>query len=1113
MSAKSNYESNKQQNKSSVSAAQKFLNSISADGSQKKVIGSDEGPVYVAAGPGAGKTRSMVYRVVYLILKNREDNKDFGPENIMMLTFTRKAALEFKTRLALELGNQGINLNLSDMYLGTFDSQCFDLWGEYKHLLDDKMVSKWTKLLNDAKSKDYKIESFKNEIKDQFGKDADERLLKSKDQQGKDKYADQYTVIEYIVATELLTHKKVIDDLKKKIKYVIVDEAQDNNAFQWEIIHQLFRVTENICVVGDVNQSIYAFRDAQPEQFVNFAANNAEEGKPDRKELELKCNYRSDRRIVEFCNNYLEKGAPLTEKDNPVTKMAAAKKTDDDKVVYSDNAVAYLTIYNAWDKESTPDDPAEYQYAGVKALADRIVRLKDENIIQDYSDVAILTYSVSELNSYHLQNKPKEIQGLVERLEVEGNKKDPEFHVYAPRAGMLPDCREIKELLGCAANRIGYTDIDDAYLKAAEYCYQLGVPKIIHNKAKYNVVPADYSDVCCQLLHKEPFCNITANSTEYKKLHQVAKYFYQWDCDEHNKMRHINNEPIFTLLTKDTALIQDSICQKLIGRMILIIDYYQYLLDNNLNHSKGKKLMKKCLEEAGKEKLNQDGRDRWAFRYGDKAQLQGLQRYWKNLSEIFYELLEYEPFRTYVSVSAAKTDTADNTETVNILRARNIATLLTYVSEKEASGMNRESILKELLSNTEINEYEEWESDRIPGHVTVTTIHQSKGLEYPVVFVDVTDLNEYIKKQKDKKKQKDEEEQEEKKRIYYTAFSRAENLLVLLNLGMKKKDEALVFLPKSERGRINPLGWSKTLDGISKAERKDSAEMIRTYSFTADYSVYERCPRMYKYTKLLGFPNAVSRGVAKGQIAHSVVEQINRVHREGNKKIIDRINDEWISDRISVAEELNKPLKADERDTLIDNLLKYHVSSRQEKQIRFIEKTLNTIQTVKISDLGEMRYIIGGQVDLVKEDDKKFTVYDFKTGGADDNTIGHYIRQLLLYAYLVKERLGSEVGKVVLYYLDSEEKIKCVLKNGEITEIDRNGKTSDVLSQYIKLSVDDVVRDFDDSIREIIGCRYNKNDLEPDKEKGTEPCIKYRCPMFSYCKRELLRDKQDKKAK
>lgn len=91
----------------------------SANDSQKQAIQSVSGPVLITAGPGTGKTYTLVQRVVYLI-------QEYGvlPEQILVATFTEKAAKELITRISNELASRNINVNIRDMYIGTFHSLC-----------------------------------------------------------------------------------------------------------------------------------------------------------------------------------------------------------------------------------------------------------------------------------------------------------------------------------------------------------------------------------------------------------------------------------------------------------------------------------------------------------------------------------------------------------------------------------------------------------------------------------------------------------------------------------------------------------------------------------------------------------------------------------------------------------------------------------------------------------------------------------------------------------------------------------------------------------------------------------------------------------------------------
>ena len=97
-----------------------------ANDSQRKAITSTTGPVLITAGPGTGKTYTLVQRTIYLI-----EECNIKPENILIATFTEKAAKELITRITNELSNRNITVNLNEMYVGTFHSLCLRILKEH----------------------------------------------------------------------------------------------------------------------------------------------------------------------------------------------------------------------------------------------------------------------------------------------------------------------------------------------------------------------------------------------------------------------------------------------------------------------------------------------------------------------------------------------------------------------------------------------------------------------------------------------------------------------------------------------------------------------------------------------------------------------------------------------------------------------------------------------------------------------------------------------------------------------------------------------------------------------------------------------------------------------
>lgn len=107
-----------------------------ANESQRKAIETTDGPVLITAGPGTGKTFTLVQRAIYLI-----QEKGIRPESILMATFTEKAAKELVTRITNELAARGIVANINEMYIGTFHSLCLRIIKEHLEYTRLKRIS------------------------------------------------------------------------------------------------------------------------------------------------------------------------------------------------------------------------------------------------------------------------------------------------------------------------------------------------------------------------------------------------------------------------------------------------------------------------------------------------------------------------------------------------------------------------------------------------------------------------------------------------------------------------------------------------------------------------------------------------------------------------------------------------------------------------------------------------------------------------------------------------------------------------------------------------------------------------------------------------------------
>lgn len=283
---------------------------------QKDAVFTTEGPVLVLAGAGSGKTRALTHRIAYLV-----DELGVSPYNIMAITFTNKAAGEMKERVASLVGP-----GAQSIWVSTFHSSCVRILRRYADLLgydtnftiydddDSKQVMKNVcKTLNiDTKQLKERtilnaISSAKNDLIDyqQF------KIRNSGDYR-MSKIADAYEEYQKLLisnnamdfddlimnAVKLLEENPdVLDYYQKKFVYVMVDEYQDTNTAQFRLVRLLSGGYNNICVVGDDDQSIYKFRGANIRNILDF-----EEYYQNAKVIRLEQNYRSTQTILDAAN-------------------------------------------------------------------------------------------------------------------------------------------------------------------------------------------------------------------------------------------------------------------------------------------------------------------------------------------------------------------------------------------------------------------------------------------------------------------------------------------------------------------------------------------------------------------------------------------------------------------------------------------------------------------------------------------------------------------------------------------------------------------------------------------------------------------------------------------
>ncbi|MEJ2593696.1 MAG: 3'-5' exonuclease [bacterium] len=299
-----------------------FLKDLNQE--QYEAVVAVEGPVMVIAGAGSGKTRVLTYRVAYLLANG------VNPFNILALTFTNKAAREMKERVMKLVGDhQGRNV-----WMGTFHSifaRILRIDGEKlgypsnysiydsddsKRLI--RQIIKDKDLDNKVYSPSYvahRISMAKSNLinardyaenPDIQSADVSARKPQIKEiytaYEARLKRADAMDFDDLLFNTYLLfkDFPEILYKYQQKFQYVLVDEYQDTNHAQYLILNKLAALNENICVVGDDAQSIYAFRGAHIGNILNFKHDY-----PDYSLFKLEQNYRSTKNIVEAANKVI----------------------------------------------------------------------------------------------------------------------------------------------------------------------------------------------------------------------------------------------------------------------------------------------------------------------------------------------------------------------------------------------------------------------------------------------------------------------------------------------------------------------------------------------------------------------------------------------------------------------------------------------------------------------------------------------------------------------------------------------------------------------------------------------------------------------------------------
>ena len=950
-----------------------------ANENQRKAIKAVDGPLLIIAGPGTGKTFTVVKRAAYLITE-----KGVPPEDIMIATFTEKAAKEIITRITDEMIGIGVVVNIHEMYIGTFHSICLRI---IKENLEFTRIKKNYRML-DSFDQQYaifqnigmfrRIEEFNSlfdmgawrqaKVIADFANNISEELVDYNDLYNDPDLAikmiadilDTYNqvlvnnnLIDFsaiqIEAYNLITQNPaILKKLQEKLRYIMVDEYQDTNYVQEQIVFLLAGKDKNLCVVGDDDQGLYRFRGATIRNILEFP------NKFDNHEcvqIKLTENYRSDKKIIHYYNNWMKTTAGKDFKfkwDN--------YRFNKDIISGKDKHNEGATVIKVSGKD-IDDDWHE-------TILDFINCLKFSGKLTDLNQIAFLFRSITN----------EKVVALANFLERNG------VNVYSPRSDMFFYRNEIKMMLGCIM-----------------LTFPVQLDKF--NKREYEFVSA-----------------------------QLENYY--------------NN-----CVTIASKFIQASENKELLNWIKI--------------HGRAHATMTKNTN------------------YG--------------LSALMYQLLEFEPFRSYLGVDL-------NEGVINLRPARNLATLSGIITKYEylhridvLTSKNIDKTVElffnmylKFLFDGGITEYED-DSEYAPSDcVSFLTIHQSKGMEFPIVVVrslgnnPIQRNNNLMDEIEDKYfKRKAFEPKDSIKyfdfwRLYYTAFSRAQNLLVMTccEKGGRGRQPSKYFedvyksLPsyKNSSFDLNEFNFETIKDLNLKS----------TYSFTSHIAVYENCALQYKFYKELGFIPIRVGATLFGMLVHQTIEDIHRtaIRREEHLITPDNIK-LWVDTNYGAISKSERAyLGQSQLDAVLKQVIRY--ADGQSGHWDRIQATEVEVSLVK------PEYILQGTIDLIRGENDTVEIVDFKSEKkpdifADKEKLERYKRQLQIYAHLVEEKTGHVVSNMHLYYTGEENGVPTITfpKN--------------------KASIDATIAQFDNVVRKI------KNKEFSEKSKSLILCDN--CDMRFLCKK------------
>jgi DNA helicase II / ATP-dependent DNA helicase PcrA len=866
---------------------------------QKEAIAHETGPAQVIAGPGSGKTLVLVLRTLNLLLSGRAE-----PAEIMLCTFTEKAAYELRDRLSAAARKVKWKGDLSSMQLGTIHSiangylrafRQYTASGSVGDVLDDltqylfiyehrdeiigesvdgKFFGRWTSRWHTIKA----LAAHFNKITEEL---IDPQVLVNAEDSFTSQLGRAYICYAEGMHTsnrldfahqqrfflDLLNHPAAGSAIRDRTRFLMMDEYQDTNFIQEQIFLSLVGKDGNIVAVGDEDQALYRFRGATVRNILQF-----DRAFPTAVKLPaLATNYRSHPNIIDAYSRYMNASDWFDQKTGERFRFEKDIQANPEE-----SFPQYPAVFAVW---------GENRKNEARRFADLVSFLLKEGVIEDPSQVALLLHSVKEPHSGE----------YIRALEANG------LRAFCPRARTYFTNEEVQLMVACFAVAFGY--------------YGEARGEIL---GRTGAELANYIDECINLMARK-----------YPDPHPLAKLVQQFASE-------------IDSLTGDTSL------------------------------------------------------DR-------------------RLADYFYQFLASEPFPLL---------TRDENLARNLaIFSQLLAVFQSYYHQTVITARNRETIRNQffgsflrLLYDGGINEYEDPDRPFPKGSVQIMTIHQSKGLEFPVVVVG--SLSNNINSAKDIDRtlspyyQREPFEPEDRithfdrMRLHYVAFSRAEKILVLTSTEDPKPHfspiwQGLPQWPYVEKDLLKCLAF----------KLRHRMPVKRTFSFTGDVKVFETCPRQYQFFREYEFTPARTAEVLFGAVVHETIEDIHRNALDGTILEETGVVDRFEANYAALLNRGLRPIGLKQKATALQQVLTYLRENRHS-----FDLIIDTEVDVSVE---KDRYILTGRVDLLLSPENELTLLDFKSQPKpilDDNRLDGYYKQLCIYGHILEQRYGKKPNRLLIYW-------------------------------------------------------------------------------------------------